>query len=315
MGRDNLEAKVSEFQRYCSTPGSDFRQKAQDLYKELSGSVLNELPKDANLLVVPSGPLFNVPFCALMDGDEFLIARFPVCTLPCVSLIQYWAIRKTGPGRLVLGNSRGDLPAATEEAKTVARLLNAAPLLQQEVIRHDIERQVSVCSFIHIACHATMDELVPGFSGFTLANGAILSAQDLASAQLNCRLAFLSACNSGRVASRFEDDPLSIGVSFLAAGAQAVIFTLWEINDFATKDLIVNFYERMLKGFSLNRALRDAQLSLLKRKRYSHPHFWAAFQLTESTGRLVSLTGERYIWLALRSRFGFQPTKNDSQEN
>jgi len=64
------------------------------------------------------------------------------------------------------------------------------------------------------------------------------------------------------------------------AGASRVVSSVWNVDDRASAQLMSRFYGAMLaKGFSPARALRDAQLSLLREPRWSNPHYWAAFGL------------------------------------
>ena len=45
------------------------------------------------LIVVPHGMLHNVPFCALHDGEQYLVDRLPVYQLPSASVIYYQYVR------------------------------------------------------------------------------------------------------------------------------------------------------------------------------------------------------------------------------
>jgi CHAT domain-containing protein len=69
-------------------------------------------------------------------------------------------------------------------------------------------------------------------------------------------------------------------------GAQAVLASLWEVNDASTGELMADFYRRWIgtKGLTKAEALRQAQLALLHpvgggESKYSHPYYWAAFIL------------------------------------
>jgi len=60
--------------------------------------------------------------------------------------------------------------------------------------------------------------------------------------------------------------------------------SLWKVDDEATRDLMVDFYKELKAGKSRATALREVQLSLLKKDRYQHPFFWAAFILSGDWG-------------------------------
>ena len=64
------------------------------------------------------------------------------------------------------------------------------------------------------------------------------------------------------------------------AGARRVVASLWRIDDQATAELMKRFYEHMLgAGLRPAAALRAAQVSMWKDRRWAAPHYWAAFTL------------------------------------
>lgn len=72
------------------------------------------------------------------------------------------------------------------------------------------------------------------------------------------------------------DDVVGFTLGFLYAGARSLVSSLWQVDDQATRDLMVNFYTNLSK-MSKDEALRRAQLSV--KKQYPHPFYWAAFLL------------------------------------
>jgi CHAT domain-containing protein len=62
------------------------------------------------------------------------------------------------------------------------------------------------------------------------------------------------------------------------AGTPAVVASLWDVDDIATKELMLNFYRNMLeKNLDKAEALRQAKLELIKNEKYRSPLFWSAF--------------------------------------
>jgi len=49
------------------------------------------------------------------------------------------------------------------------------------------------------------------------------------------------------------------------------------VADEATKDLMVDYYGRLLKGEGRSGALRDVQRAMIASPGRSHPYYWAAF--------------------------------------
>jgi CHAT domain-containing protein len=121
------------------------------------------------------------------------------------------------------------------------------------------------------------------------------------------RLLTLSACSTAK--GDTANDGLevdSLGMVAQQKDAQAVLATLWDVNDTSTSQLMSDFYARWIKspGAGKAEALRQAQLALLRgsasassttgrgmeaipdpttgqeKLRYSHPFYWAPFVLT-----------------------------------
>jgi CHAT domain-containing protein len=65
--------------------------------------------------------------------------------------------------------------------------------------------------------------------------------------------------------------------AFTIAGAESQVLSLWQVDDDTTKDLMENYYRRLLKGEGRSEALRQTQLEMLSNLRHPHPYYWAAF--------------------------------------
>ena len=60
-----------------------------------------------------------------------------------------------------------------------------------------------------------------------------------------------------------------------ATGAQAIVVSLWAVNDDSTRLLMTTFYDRLRAGDTKAVALQAASLEV--RKTHPHPRFWAPF--------------------------------------
>ena len=74
-----------------------------------------------------------------------------------------------------------------------------------------------------------------------------------------CRLVTLSGCETAL--SRLEpgDELLGLREALLAAGAGALLVSLWQVDDASTGRLMAAFYERLLAGATPARALAAVQ--------------------------------------------------------
>jgi CHAT domain-containing protein len=89
------------------------------------------------------------------------------------------------------------------------------------------------------------------------------------------QLAVLSACETGRGTIRTGQGVYGLRRAFLIAGVETLVTSLWQVDDEATSELMVAFYQQVLAGTPRIGALRAAMLKL-KRHR-PHPYHWAAF--------------------------------------
>lgn len=106
----------------------------------------------------------------------------------------------------------------------------------------------------------------------------VLTALEAASLDLNgTQLVVLSACETGVGQAINGEGVFGLRRAFVMAGAQTQILSLWRVDDHATKDLMVGYYQRLEADQGRSAGLRDMQLEMLNGDEYSHPYYWAAF--------------------------------------
>ena len=277
-----------------------FRQAVQDSrsshYRDFAGRLYNRLVrplegamKQRNLLIVAHGPLHYLPFNALHDGNSYLIERYSLRLLPSASVLKYLkGVRPQTAGTLLafgnpdLGDPTLDLQHAQAEALSVSKILpNSKALVRKEASESAFKRYGEGFKYLHIASHGTFNADSPLTSALLLAkdgtNDGTLTVGELYSMRLNADLVTLSACETGLGKIANGDDVVGLTRGFLYAGSRSIVASLWKVDDEATAYLMTRFYGA-LKGTSKREALRLAQLET--RKKYAHPYYWAAFQLT-----------------------------------
>lgn len=115
----------------------------------------------------------------------------------------------------------------------------------------------------HFTCHGTVDSRI-GYSGVLLLADEELTYQHLQKLpRFSARLVVLSACRSGASAITVEH-VINLPGAFLAAGAAAVLGTLWHSDEMASLLLVQRFYELWTDGaHSPVQALGEAQSWLM----------------------------------------------------
>jgi tetratricopeptide (TPR) repeat protein len=275
----------------------------QKLYTILVAPLANLLPaRTGSLLIVPYGPLHDLPFQALYDGTQFLIERFQISYLPASSLLIHLNNASTEPVQnsaltspttykapLIFGYA-GNRPArrTLDEATMLAELLKGRCYLEQEATIARLIEEAPGCPIIHIATHGRARLDAPHFSSVLLADGEFNAIDAFQLDVKHCHLVTLSGCDTGKALIGGGDEQLGLGQAFLAAGAKSLLMSLWPVEDHATDLLMQQFYQHLLDGDAKVEALRAAQCHLLHHSTsmYAHPYFWAAFRLVGDAGVL-----------------------------
>ncbi|MFM8296838.1 MAG: CHAT domain-containing protein [Microcystis aeruginosa] len=286
---------------------SEAKNQLKQLYKLLIEPIADVLPTDPNAHVIfmPQGELFLVPFPALQDENgKYLIEKHTIVTAPAIQVLdltqkQRVKVQQANPkGLVVVGNPTmpkvtikigeppeqlNPLPAAENEAITIAKLLNTKALTGNEATKTAILSQLPQARIIHLATHGLLDDFkglgVP--SAIALApsgnDDGLLTADEILDLKLNAELVVLSACDTGR--GRITGDGvIGLSRSLITAGVPSIIVSLWSVPDAPTASLMTEFYRNWQeKKLDKAQALRQAMLTTMKN--HPNPKDWAAFTL------------------------------------
>jgi CHAT domain-containing protein len=139
---------------------------------------------------------------------------------------------------------------------------------------------------IHIAAHTLFNDddamnsrivFAKEIAGDTLKQDAYLYAYDLVGTNAKASLVVLASCRTGFGTFRRCDGISGISMGFSYAGCPSLIFTLWEVDEKATNQLLLSFYNALQKGVSIDRSLQQAQLNYLETANEigADPYYWA----------------------------------------
>ncbi len=110
----------------------------------------------------------------------------------------------------------------------------------------------------------------------------ILTADEVSRLDLgNCKLVVLSACNTGLGTIDIVDGVFGLQRGFKQAGVSSIVMSLWKVDDQATAELMIEFYQSLTEGLTPHQALDKAKRELIKNERFSDPYYWAAFVLLD----------------------------------
>ena len=108
------------------------------------------------------------------------------------------------------------------------------------------------------------------------ANKQTLNIRDAALWGLeNTELIALTACQTALQANSNGEEIAGLAYLFERAGANSVMATLWNVEDEATKTIMVKFYENLKDGkMSKAEALQQAKIAYIQEKS-GHPFYWS----------------------------------------
>lgn len=292
LDTEGLDEAVTRFRRGVSRPGNDaWRTPGAVLYQRL----VEPLGVGAGrVTIVPHGALHYLPFAAIpLDGGGFLMDRWKIAVLPSTSVLKFVGTEQPGQGLLAFGNPdlgdpKWDLPGAEAEARAIAGTApGAQTLLRNQATETALRQLAPGQDILHLASHGVFDPSNPLNSALLLAsdnrNDGRLTASEIYELRLNASLVTLSACQTGLGLVRSGDDVVGLIRGFMFAGADAIVSSLWLVDDAATSQLMQVLYQARA-GAGVRGALRQAQLALRESGR-QHPYYWAAFQLTGADAR------------------------------
>ncbi|HEX2876213.1 MAG TPA: CHAT domain-containing tetratricopeptide repeat protein, partial [Polyangiaceae bacterium] len=219
------------------------------------------------------------------------------------------------------------LPGTAGEAAALAKLLPQAKVLTGVAASESAMAQTHGPSVLHVATHGffladqhvassgsrglelelldpapaaglrATDPLLRSGLGLAGANlrGAgtadgILTALEASNLDLwGTKLVVLSACETGVGQVANGQGVYGLRRALVQAGAETQLMTLWKVDDEGTRDLMVDFYQRLQAGVGRGAALRQAQLAMLASDQRAHPYFWASFITSGDWRRLEGL--------------------------
>ncbi|MGD1808500.1 tetratricopeptide repeat protein, partial [Dapis sp. BLCC M126] len=106
----------------------------------------------------------------------------------------------------------------------------------------------------------------------------VMTALEIANLSLGgTKLVVLSACDTGVGDINVGEGVYGLRRALSLAGSESQVISLWKVDDFGTKELMVKYYQRVLNNEGRSEAMRQTQLEMLRTEGYEHPFYWASF--------------------------------------
>ncbi len=283
---------VKAFRNNLTVLTDDYLVSSKKLYNSLIRPLESDLKRHKinTLVIIPDDIFRTIPFAALHDGNDFLINKYAVATSLGMQLTEPPSVKNKNITMLAAGISESvrnypALPSVTSEINEIQKMFDGEMLLNKDFSISSLKEKVDQkkYSIIHLASHGEFsndanNSFIVAWDGQLTIDqfGRLVKSTQYKDEPLD--LITLSACKTA-----VGDDKAVLGLAGVAikSGAMSSLATLWEVDDKATSELVVEFY-RQLKNNTQSKvqALQKAQLLTIQHQ--GHPYYWSPFILIGS---------------------------------
>jgi CHAT domain-containing protein/tetratricopeptide (TPR) repeat protein len=316
--RTELTQQTEAFRQQLARRDLGFRATALKLYELLLRPAQAQLKGKTNLVIVPDGPLWELPFQALLTpAQRFLLEDAAIAYTPSLTVLREMLKRRPSQpaapdtllalGNPLLGRATIEratlalrdekltpLPEAETEVKALGQLYGATRskvYVGAEAREDRAKIEATSARVLHFATHGILNNAAPLYSHLVLTQGdvnedGLLEAWELMQLDLKADLAVLSACETARGRYGAGEGMIGLTWALFVAGVPATVVSQWKVESASTRELMLNFHRALQTLPSAAKtkvtkaeALRQAALKLLKQTETSHPFYWAGFVL------------------------------------
>jgi len=315
----NLEILLDKLHRYV--PYEETRERADSLklalyeiYQDIIAPVRPYF-KGSSLIIVPDERLSYIPFDALITqpgtgsltayaGISFLLHDYDISYMYNSQLMEHryprsWRLPRVNawiPEHVQgAANTFDKLKGAEEEVRDILDIVNGSRLLRSPD-KKELVSYLQEPSILHMAMHSLATD-PQGTSPYFLLDTVqdpLLSNRmfdyEINALRITAPMVVLSSCETAGGELQRGEGIMSLSRSFLQAGASSVVHSLWPVEDAKSRELMAGFYREIKRGKSKRSALSTVKRLYLENQPpfYTHPYYWAAFQVTGDTSPLYN---------------------------
>ena len=310
LGRAALEQRTRRFREALGERRLEVAALGRALCADLLGPVRERLATRPRLLIVPDGPLWELPFQALKCGaSRYLLEEHSIAYAPSLTALREMSGRRAPvpPARdtllavgdpsfgepqqrrvaaLLRGGTLGPLPDAAAEVRAIERFYapGSSVYVGADASEARVKAEAGRHRVLHFAAHGILNDASPLYSQLVLArpgpvegDDGLLEAWEIMEMDLPADLAVLSACETGRGRVSQGEGLVGLSWAFSVAGCPTTIVSQWKVDSRSTSRLMRRFHRDLADGRPTADALRRAALAVKADPRYAHPFYWAGF--------------------------------------
>jgi len=285
----------------AGTKTSDINQYAGEVYEWIIKPIKQNLENNSQiktLLFILDGSLRSLPMAVLYDKNskKYLIEeKYDIAVTPKLKLFTPQPFQEElkvflggfGEAQIIDNDNFPAIQQLRKELDGIARQVpNSSQILDGDLFnKANIERILKSRYFnvIHLKTHGIFSSN-PKETFIVANNKEKITGKDLAEIiqnsnqeeSKNIQLLVLSACQTAKGDKRAV---LGLAGTAIQSGVHSALSTLWTVDDSANTELMIKFYEELIKpGATKAVALHNAQKYLFERYK-KKAHFWAAYIL------------------------------------
>jgi CHAT domain-containing protein len=310
LGRTALEQRTLGFREALAGRRLEVAALGRTLCADLLGPVRKELASSTRLLIVPDGPLWELPFQALKcTPSRYLLEERAIAYAPSLTALREMATHRAPAAKardtllavgdpsvgepqrrqiagLLRDGALGPLPDAAAEVRAIERFYapGSSVYVGADASETRVKTEARRHRVLHFAAHGILNDASPLYSQLVLArpgaaeaDDGLLEAWEIMEMSLPADLAVLSACESGRGRVSQGEGLVGLSWAFSVAGCPTTVVSQWKVDSRSTSRLMRRFHRDLADGRPTADALRTAALAVKADPRYAHPFYWAGF--------------------------------------
>jgi|GEM_PF-2559804 CHAT domain-containing protein len=288
ISQEQVESTILKLQKSLPnvTQASQVKYLSQQVYDWLIRPLEADLNSNIETLVfVLDGSLRNIPMSVLYDEQQkkYLVEKYAIALAPGLQLVEPKPLRSSSQikvlaagiseKRLIEGREFAPLKNVKKELASIqVEIPKSEELLDSKFTKKNLQNKLRSADFsvVHLATHSQFSSNLE--KTFIVTWDQLLNIEDLvdllkqnnSNGSNYIELLVLSSCETA-----VGDRQASLGLAGIAvkAGAESTIASLWSIDDFSTSEIMNQLYQELNKGSTRAKALRQAQLAILKKEK------------------------------------------------
>jgi len=284
---DTTVTNYLAYQDSCNRRLVSYNKDSIDFY--IAQILPKQLTPSDNLTIITDGLLENISFDLLFSAydHKYTISHSPYDRSyheQVKVVADNSAVFSFSDSNTIVDSSPkeiSELPYGYQECETIAELFDSKIYKGEKFTHRNFTKNLNK-DLVHISTHSLHNK-ENRFENYLLIRKQegldSIFISDLTGMECKAKFISIASCENNLGLHLDGNGTFSISKTFLNAGAETVLKTLWKVDDRATKDFMIEFYRQWLTGISVLEAQCKAKKYMKDSTEYSHPYYWAGFAL------------------------------------